>query len=110
MTPREVRYYLPWHGPHNHPQANEQAESSNNILCTFLTKIIETSRIDWNMKFHSALWAYIFSYKTSVGTTPFNMVFGLDAILPFEFLLPTLRVAQNLNWTRHELSERLEEL
>ena len=38
------------------------------------------------------------------------MVFGLDAILPMEFLLPTLRVAQTLNWNGHELSERLEDL
>ena len=38
------------------------------------------------------------------------MVFGLDAILLLEFSLPTLRAAQSLNWTCHELSERLEEL
>ena len=38
------------------------------------------------------------------------MVYGLDAILPMEFLLPTLRVAQALEWTGHEFSERLEEL
>ena len=38
------------------------------------------------------------------------MVFDLDAILPMEFLIPTLRVAKELNWTGHELSERLEDL
>ena len=38
------------------------------------------------------------------------MVYGLDAILPMEFLIPTMRVASELNWTRHELSERLQEL
>ena len=27
-----------------------------------------------------------------------------------EFLIPTMRVAQELNWTGHELSKRLEEL
>ena len=41
---------------------------------------------------------------------PFNLVFGLDAILPIEFLIPTLRVGQKLQWTGHELSERIEEL
>ena len=38
------------------------------------------------------------------------MVFGLDTILSMEFLTPTLRVAKELNWTGHELLERLEDL
>ena len=62
------------------------------------------------MKLPSVLWAYRVAYKTSIGTTPFNMVFGLDTILPIEFLIPTLRVAKELEWTGHELSERLNEL
>ena len=41
---------------------------------------------------------------------PYNLVFGLDAILPLDFLIPTLRVAEDLNWTGHELSHCLEEL
>ena len=41
---------------------------------------------------------------------PFNLVFGLDAILPIEFLIPTLRVAQELQWTGHELSNRIKDL
>ena len=50
------------------------------------------------------------AYKTAIGTTPFNLVFGLDAILTIEFLIPTLRVARELEWNGHELSNRLEEL
>lgn len=38
------------------------------------------------------------------------MVYGLDAILPMEFLVPTLRVAQSLTWTGHELSSRIDQL
>ena len=38
------------------------------------------------------------------------MVFGLDAILPMEFLIPTLGVAKELKWTGHELSKRLDKL
>jgi len=42
--------------------------------------------------------------------TPFDLVFGLNAILPMEFLVPTLRIEKQLDWTRHELSERIEKL
>ena len=41
---------------------------------------------------------------------PFNMVYGTYAILPMEFLIPTLRMAKNLNWIGHELLEHMEEL
>ena len=75
-----------------------------------LTKIVSDKKSDWELKLHAALWAYRVAYKTSIGTTPFNMVFGLDAILPMEFLIPTLRVAKELKWTGHELSKRFDKL
>ena len=93
-----------------HPQVNGQAESTNKILCTVLKKVVSESKTDWELKLPSVLWAYRVAYKTTIGTTPFNMVFGLDAILPMEFLIPTLRVAKNLEWNGHELTERLDEL
>ncbi|MCO5549244.1 hypothetical protein L7F22_002711 [Adiantum nelumboides] len=96
-------------GPY-HPQANGQAEHTNKILSSVLTKVLSTGRTDWEMNLHAALWAYRVSFKTALNVTPFNLVYGLDAILPIEFLLPTLRIARDLEWTRHELSERLEDL
>lgn len=62
------------------------------------------------MKLHSVLWAYRVAYKMAIGTMPFNMVFGLDAILSMEFLIPNLCVAQKLEWTGHELFEHIDEL
>ncbi|WP_219824463.1 hypothetical protein, partial [Enterobacter cloacae complex sp. 4DZ1-17B1] len=64
----------------------------------------------WDQQLHSTLWAYRVAYKTSIGTTPYNMLFGLNAILPIEFLIPTLRVAKSLAWTVHELSSRVDDL
>ena len=93
-----------------HPQANGQAKSTNKILGAMLTNIVSDNRSDWELKLHASLWAYRVAYKTSIGTMPFNMVFGLDAIIPMEFLIPTLRVAKELNWTGHELLKRLEDL
>ena len=79
-------------------------------MCNILTKIVGNSYIDWELKFNSTLWAYRVAYKTAIGTTPFNLVFCLDTILPIEFLVPTLRVAKDLNWTGHELSACVEQL
>ena len=60
-----------------HPQANGQAESTNKILCTALTKIVEGNRSHWEKKLPSVLWAYRTAYKTAVGSTPFELVYGL---------------------------------
>ena len=82
-----------------HPQTNGEVESINKRLCTALTKVVENSRTDWNQKLHSILWAYRTTHKTSIGTTPFNLVFGLDVIFPM------LRIATQLEWMGHELSD-----
>ena len=89
---------------------DSRAKATNKTLCMVLTKIVEESRTDWDQKLNSALWAYRVAYKTSIGTTPYNMVFGLNAILPVEFLIPTLRIAKQLEWTGHELSSRIDDL
>ena len=38
-----------------HPQANGQAESTNKTLCTIITKLVTTTRNDWEMLLQSAL-------------------------------------------------------
>ena len=40
----------------------------------------------------TALWAYRTTFKTSIQSTPFRMAFGLEAVMPIEFQVPSLRV------------------
>ena len=58
-----------------------------------------------------ALWAYRTTYKTATKATPYSLVFGVEAILPLEVELPSLRVAvQNELTTEENEHIRLEEL
>ena len=75
-----------------YPQANGLAESTNKILQTILKKIVNENRTDWDNKLQSALWAYRTYFKTSIQSTPFRMAFGLEAVMPIEFQVPSLRV------------------
>ena len=68
------------------------------------------SRTDWELKLPSVIWAYRTAYKIAVGTTPFELVYGQNAILPIEFLVPILRFATELKWIGHELSKRVNDL
>ena len=93
-----------------HSQAIGQAELTNKVLFAALTKVVEGNRGTWERKLPSVLWAYRTKYKTSVGLTPFELVYGLNAILLIEFLMPTLRTAAALHWDGHAMPHRLSEL
>ena len=43
-----------------------------------------------------ALWEYRTSVKTSTGFTPFQLVYGLEVVLPIECEIPSLKLAIEL--------------
>ncbi len=83
-----------------YPQANGQAESTNKTLVRILRRMVQDNKKEWDTKLDSALWAFRTAYKVSTGMTPFRMVYGLEAIVPMEFVVPSLRIA-----IQHKLSD-----
>jgi len=69
-----------------YPQGNGQAESTNKVLKTILTKIVNANQTDWDQKLFSALWAYQTAYKVTTRHTPFLLVYGTKALLPIKYL------------------------
>ena len=61
--------------------------------------MVETSR-DWSEKLPFALWAYRTSFRTSTEATPYSLVYGMEAVLPVEIEIGSLRVA-----LEHQISE-----
>jgi transposase InsO family protein len=59
-----------------HPQTNRQAETSNRQLKSILNKTIEKGGKDWSKKLDGDLWAYRTVFKTLVGMTPYQFVYG----------------------------------
>nr|XP_012466519.1 unnamed protein product [Gossypium raimondii] len=76
------------------PKMNGAVEAANKNK-KIVGKMTETYK-DWHGKLPFALLAYRTSVRTSTGATPFSLVYGMEAILPIEVEIPSLRVLAEL--------------
>ena len=90
-----------------YPQANGLVEAINKVLIIMIRRIIGIHRSNWHNMLFSALWAYQTSVKTSTGFTPFQLVYGLEAVLPIECEIPSLQIAIELLPATSEEEKRL---
>jgi hypothetical protein len=67
-----------------HPKTNGQAESSNRQLKSILNKTIDKGGKDWSKKLDRALLAYRTAFKTPIGMTPYQYIYGKACHLPVE--------------------------
>nr|GFB65247.1 reverse transcriptase domain-containing protein [Tanacetum cinerariifolium] len=67
-----------------HPQTSGQVEVTNRGLKRILERTVEENRASWSDKLEDALWAFRTAFKTSVGCTPYRLVYGKACHLPLE--------------------------
>ena len=81
------------HSSPYYPQGNGRAEAMNKTLIKIIKKTCEANKFsDWPEKLVEALWAYRTSICTPTGQTPFTLTYGMEAVAPYEILIPSLRV------------------
>jgi len=70
-----------------HPQINGVVDVANKNIKKILVKMIDTYK-DW----HEFLCTYRTSVCTSIGATPYSLVYSMEAILLIEVEIPSLRI------------------
>ncbi|XP_070019750.1 glutamine--fructose-6-phosphate aminotransferase [isomerizing] 1-like [Nicotiana sylvestris] len=91
------------------PKANGAVEAANKNIKKILRKTIQSSR-QWHEQLPFALLEYRTTVRTSVGATPYLLVYGTEAVLPAEVEIPLLRTIveaeiEDSEWVKTRLEQ-----
>ena len=76
------------HSTSYYPQGNGLDDSSNKSVVRIIRKLLETNQKSWDSKPKFSLWDDRVTDKRSIGTSPFKLVYGTEAIFPIQLILP----------------------
>jgi ribonuclease HI len=76
------------HSTPYYPQGNGLAESSNKSLIRIIKRLLEDNKKAWHSKLKFALWADRVTTKRSIGVSPFQLVYGAEAVFPSQLAIP----------------------
>lgn len=80
----------------------------NKILDNMLAKVWNAQRNDWDVHVPTVLWAYKTTCKKLTGQTPFQLVYGIKAVMPMEYIVPSLCIVAFTGMVDHRaLEERI---
>jgi hypothetical protein len=91
------------------PKMNGVLEAANKNIKKNEQKMVMTYK-DWHEMLPFALHGYRTSVRTSTGETPYSLVYGMEAVLPVEVEIPSLRVLLDVKldeaeWIRTRFNE-----
>jgi hypothetical protein len=83
-------------------QANGQAEASNQSLIKLIKRKINEHPRRWHEVLSEALWAHRISCHGATKTSPYHLVYGQEAVLPWEITACSRRVEFQNDLTAEE--------
>jgi hypothetical protein len=88
-----------------HLQDNGKVESTNKVLETILTNIVQLYHRDWDDRLPEDFWAYHTTRRNTTRHTPYKLVYGKQVLLPTE-QVRTFRIAAQLGLDLNEAQKQ----
>eukprot|EP00253_Pinus_taeda_P026182 PITA_26182 len=94
------------HSTSYYPQGNGLAESSNKSLINIIKKVLEENKKKGHKKLLNALWADTLTTKRSIGTSPYQLVYGMEAVFPFSLGILAIKLLQEIQEEPNDIQRR----
>eukprot|EP00253_Pinus_taeda_P004970 PITA_04970 len=98
------------HSTTYHSQGNGLAESLNKSLVNIIKKLLEINKKSWHKRLVNALWAYWVNQKKSIGTSPFELVYGVDTVFPTSLVSLVVKLLQEASSDEDPMQRRLNQM
>ena len=72
-----------------------------------IKKLLEDNKKSWHTKLVHALWADKLTLKKSIGMSPFQLVYGTNAIFPNSLGVPVMKFIQELQTKDNDMIRRI---
>jgi len=77
-------------------QGNELVESTNKVLESIPTNIVQLHHKYWVDRLSKALWAYRTTWRNTTGFTPYELVYHKHVLFSIELQVKTFRIVAQL--------------
>jgi len=91
-------------------QGNGLAESSNKSIVRIIRKVLQENKKAWHLKLKYILWTDRICTKRSIGTSPYELVYGAEAIFPTSLGVPVMKLIQGLGEEPNSTQRRINQL
>jgi hypothetical protein len=82
---------------------NGAVETTNKNLKKIIQKMVVAYK-DWHEMLLYALHAYCTIVRTSTNATPYSLVYGIEAVMPLEVEIPSLRILKDAELDELEMA------
>jgi hypothetical protein len=98
------------HSTPYYPQGNGLAESSNKSLIKIIKRLLEDNKKAWHSRLKFSLWADRVTTKRSIGVSPFQLVYGAEAVFPSHLAIPVAKFVQDHQEEPDDMIRRIHQL
>lgn len=95
------------HSTAYYPQGNGLAEASNKSLINIIKKFLEENKKNWHKRLVNALWEDRLTTKRSIGTSPYESVYYLEAKFPSSLGIPVIKLQQEIQEEPNDIQRRI---